>query len=184
MPEKTPKMISRARAAIQILLGKSRADGENQPAPASSGLQSRIGHLEMDLRQRDERIAEMQKEFEHQRRQAAMQAAGAGKEQVRKLMKKVAPFLSQMDVMRHVAEGGKEVACRDLLVLLAKIEQVLIEAGLTPHGKTGAIEAFDHQIHQRMSGGDVETGIEVRVRFPGYSFDGQVLLKAMVSSKE
>ena len=45
----------------------------------------------------------------------------------------------------------------------------------------GEVCGFDTQLHQRLSGADVQEGDTVRVRFEGYRFGEAVLTKAMVS---
>jgi hypothetical protein len=96
----------------------------------------------------------------------------------------LAPTLSQLATLRHIADSGREVRAADALKLGAKLEQALQELGLERIGEVGAETVFDPALHQRMSGGDVRDGDSVRVRFVGYRFAGQTAVKALVSRIE
>ena len=150
-------------------------------APAD---QARTAALEMELRERDQRITSMQKEYANLDAAGKRAAAGAGSSELEQLFKKLAAPLSNLAALAALAGEGREVAAADVLSLLRSVEKQLKAAGLEAVGEVGAAVPFDVALHQRMSGGMVSAGTPVVVRTPGYRFAGKVLLKAMVTAKE
>jgi len=160
--------------------------GREAPAPpgADPELRARLASLQMDLRERDQRIAAMQKEYATLEAGGKRTAAAAGQDQLLALFTKLAPPLSNLAALAALAQAGKDVTVVDMAALLASLDQRLKAAGLEQIGSTGETAAFDVALHQRMSGGTVSPGSAVMVRTPGYRFGGKVLLKAMVTAQE
>lgn len=178
----TPGFLQRLSQALALLTGRA-AEAEPEDKDVLS-LRSRIQTLKMDLEERDQKIARMRQEFAHLQSQAATDRAGAGSAELAGLAKRLAPILSQLPTLRALHESGKEVRTTDLFTLFAKLEKQLAETGLQPVGTVGETCPFDPRFHQRMSGSDVNDGVQVRVRFIGYRFQETVLLKAMVSKED
>ena len=149
-----------------------------------AGTRARIASLEMDVRERDAKIAAMKKEYTHLGESSRQAAEGAGSEQMEKLFRKLAAPLSTMAALATMAEEGQDVSAADIAALFRGVEKQLRAAGMEPTFQTGDTQMFDPALHQRMSGGAVSTGSPVVVRSPGYRYAGKVLLKAMVSSPE
>jgi molecular chaperone GrpE (heat shock protein) len=76
------------------------------------------------------------------------------------------------------------VRAEDLLKLFGKVEDVLAEVGLARIGSVGEAVAFDTQLHQRMSGEDVDDKDLVTIRFVGYRLGETALLRARVSRRD
>ena len=180
---------------VNAILGKAQPPMQiepPQPPPSAVRLapeqalpeSSRIAALEMDLRERNERIAAMQKEFTNLEEAANRSAAGAGAEQLEQLFKRLSAPLSNLDALLAIADEGREVTVGDLANLVRSVERQLKAAGLERVGEVGAQLPFDLVLHQRMSGGAVSEGAAVTVRTPGYRFGEKILLKAMVTAKE
>jgi len=169
---------------LNALAGKARPAASPSVTAGPAEARSRVATLEMDLRERDERIAAMQKEYSALEIERQRAAAGAGEEQLRTVFKKLAAPLSNFAALVALTEAGQAVEARDLASLFRSIEKQLKVAGLEPVGVAGESVAFDVALHQRMSGASVSMGTLVTVRTQGYRFAGQVLLKAMVTSKE
>jgi len=170
---------------FQAILGR----GGSPPPPAAPSIepgteQARIAALEMELRERDERTAAMQREYANLQEAAKRAAAGAGAEQLEQLFKKLAAPLSNLDALLAIADEGREVTVGDLANVLRSVERQLKAAGLERVGEVGTQVDFDVALHQRMSGGAVSSGAKVTIRTPGYRFGKKVLLKAMVTAKE
>jgi molecular chaperone GrpE (heat shock protein) len=163
---------------LNALAGRSQAAA---PAGAPDD-QARLAALDMDVRERDQRIAAMRKEYAHLA--AAGQTAAAGQEQLQALFKKLAAPLSNLAALAALCEAGQEVAAADVVTLFRSVEKQLKAAGLEQVGAAGESVPFDVALHQRMSGGMVSAGAVVVIRTPGYRFAGKVLLKAMVTAKE
>jgi len=165
---------------LNALAGRSQA-----AAPAGAPVdQARRAALEMDVRERDQRIAAMRKEYAHLAAAGQTAAAGAGQEQLQALFKKLAAPLSNLAALAALCEAGQEVAAADVVTLFRSVEKQLKAAGLEQVGGAGESVPFDVAVHQRMSGGMVSAGAAVVIRTPGYRFAGKVLLKAMVTAKE
>ena len=165
---------------LDSLLGRARPVA----VAGDAETKARVAALEMDLRERDQRIAPMQKEYANLEAAGKRAAAGAGADHLGDLLKKLAAPLSNLAALAALCEEGREVAAADLVSLLRTLEKQLKAAGLEQVGKVGESVTFDVAAHQRMSGGTVSGGTTVTVRAPGYRFGGKVLLKAMVTAKE
>lgn len=169
----------RFRAAWRALCGTGPDALSETPSCVS-----RIAGLEMDLKERDEQIEKLRQEFLLQSRQSEQAVAEAGTGALEELAKRAAPLLSQLSTLQTMADAGREVRAPDVLKLAGKLKQVLVESGLEPIGQAGQVCPFDTQMHQRMSGGDVQEGDAVKIRFEGYRFRDAVVTKAMVSREE
>ena len=166
---------------VDALLGR---EPEAAPAIGDAAVRARIAALELDLRERDQRIATMQKEYGALDVAARRAASGAGQDQLEQMFKKLAAPLSNLAAMASLAEAGRDVSAADLVSLFRSLEKPLKAAGLESLGNPGDSVSFDVALHQRMSGGAVSNGSAVVVRTPGYRVGAKVLLKAMVTAKE
>lgn len=147
-------------------------------------LRARIAALEMDVRERDEKIRQMQAEYAGLSSAAQKAASEAGHEELERVFKNLAGPMSSLSALAALSESGEQVASADLVTLFRMLEKELGRAGMERIGSAGETLPFDVARHQRMSGGAVRAGVKVRVRVPGFSFHGKVLLKAMVSAVE
>jgi molecular chaperone GrpE (heat shock protein) len=170
---------------LAALLGRRTAPPSTGSAAAvPAGLEARIAGLEMDVRERDERIGRMQAEYE-QLHVARDRAAGdAGRDELEKLFKKLAGPWASVLALAAMAEAGQNVQAGDLVQLIKDVEKALARAGLESIGRAGERTTFDVAHHQRMSGGTVHTGTPVTVRVPGFRTGEKVLAKALVSTRE
>ena len=169
---------------LSALAGRAGPGAAPVAADGVAEGQARLAALEMDLRERDERITSMQKEYANLEAAGKRAAAGAGADQLQALFKKRAAPLSNLAALAAMADEGREVAAADLVSLLRSVEKQLKAAGLEPVGRVGEAVVFDVAVHQRMSGGTVSAATPVVVRTPGYRLGDKVLLKAMVTAKE
>ena len=165
--------------------------GRDLPSPAPTptddspaGLAARIAALEMELKERDERIEHMRADYETLERAKERVAAEAGQDGVEKLLKRLSGPLATLAGLSSMAEAGDEVEMADLVQLVHDLEKTLARAGMEQIGTVGQRAEFDVAGHQRMSGGAVKPGAPVTVRLPGYRLGDKVLLKAMVSGQE
>lgn len=170
---------ARLGAAWRALRGAHPAGGGD-----AAELESRLAGVEMDVHDRDEQIARLRQEFALQSQQAQQAVARAGDSELEGLAKRIAPLLAQLSTLQAMADGGRDIRAADVLKLAGKIKQVFLDTGLSPLGQPGEVCPFDSQIHQRMSGGDVQQGVSVKVRFEGYRFRQAVIVKALVSREQ
>jgi molecular chaperone GrpE (heat shock protein) len=170
---------------LAALLGRTAALPGGLPASASEAeLRARAASLELDLRQRDEQIAQMKREYGALEAARARAEAAGGQEQVEKVLRKLCGPLASLSTLAVAAKGGKDVSAADMAGLVADLERQLASLGLKAIGVAGEQTAFEVAAHQRMSGGAVHAGAPVVVRLPGYRFGERVLQKAMVTAKE
>lgn len=168
-----------ARCAAALL---RRGSG---PLPETeAGWLARVASLEMDLRERDERIRKMQAEYGHLEAVRQRAESDAGADALARLFKRLAGPLSNLATLEALARSGRPVQAGDLLSLFEGIVKELRRAGLEQIGNVGEEAGFDTATHQRMSGGTVHQGAPIVVEIPGYRLGEMVLLKAMVRSKE
>jgi molecular chaperone GrpE (heat shock protein) len=154
------------------------------PAAEPGGPEAALAKARLELEEAKAERERLREEYARRERLAGEEKAGAGREAVLRLAKRVGPLLSQLATLRAMAAEGKPVRAEDLLTLAGKLEKAFAEGGLQPVGEVGATAAFDPKFHQRMSGGDVSDGDAVRVRFVGYACGDAVVTKAMVSREE
>jgi len=162
----------------KALLGKSPATVTGD----ANELASRAASLEMDLREKNEQIEQMKREYANLEAQRDRAVDGGGQEQLEKLFKKLAGPLSNIAVLLACAERGEEVAAGDLAQLFKSLDKQFAAVGLETIGRPGQPAAFDSSIHQRVSGGTVRTGTPVSIELPGYRLGQKVIQKAMVSA--
>lgn len=158
-----------------------------EPAPAEpppvAALEAEAAQLRLDVEDRDRRIAAMQKEYALMEGAQSQIAAEAGARHLEKIMNALARPLSNLALLMDLADAGSEVALVDLISLARSMERELARLGLERIGRAGEHAAFDIALHQRMSGGAVHPGADVRVSVPGFRLGTKVLLRAMVTSK-
>ena len=182
MTDRKSRYFSRLLAA---LLGRELPSPAPPPTDQSTAeLTARVASLEMDLDERDERIAEMRAEYETLEAAKQRATADAGQDELEKLLKRLSGPLATLAGLTSMAEAGDEVEMGDLVQLIHDLEKVLARAGLEQIGTVGERTEFDVAGHQRMSGGGVTPGTPVTIRLPGYRLGEKVLLKAMVSAEE
>jgi len=167
---KTTGVSKRLALAWNVLTGE----------PAGGGA-ARVAALELELKERDERLKRMQHEFELERGRVDSEVAGAGEAELEAVVRRLAPTLANLEAMRHRHAAGLNVRMEDLFRLVQRLEGELSSRGLQRIGECAAEVPFDHRVHQRLSGGDLREGDPVRVRFVGYRFAGKVVAKALVT---
>jgi len=175
MDAQTTGWMARIRTACVALFGSGDRRARDPAARAAA--------LQLDLRERDNDIRRLRREYERSAQQAQRGQAGAVAAGVDGLARGLAPLFSQLATMQALADSGRAVRAEDVLKLLDKVEAGLRESGLERIGTVGDTCGFDTRLHQRMSGADVADGDAVVVRFVGYRLRGDILLKAMVSRK-
>lgn len=164
------------------LLGGGAA--ASPPGASDAGREARVATLELDLRERDERIAAMQAEYAQLEASKGQATELAGQSELERLFRRLAGPLSNLAMLVELARQGEAAEAADFVQLFDGLEKELERAGLERIGAAGEVTAFDVAEHQRMSGATVHAGTPVTVQVPGYRMGGKVLLKAMVTTKE
>lgn len=167
------------RQLCAALLGRQAA-----VAPCDAGQQAQVAALEMDVRERDARIAAMQAEYAQLEASKGQATASAGQDELERLFKRLAGPLSNLATLVELARQGQVAEVEDFVRLFESLEKELARAGLDRINAVGEETGFDVALHQRMSGATVHAGRPVTVQVPGYRMGAKVLLKAMVTTKE
>ena len=168
----------------KVLRGQSAETHTDLANASPADLQSRNVALELDLRDRDDRIAVMRREYEQLQTAGRRDDTGVRQEELERLLKRLAGPLANMLALTAMSRAGREVEVADMLQLVDSLVKELGRAGLEPIGEAGLATTFDVAGHQRLSGGAVQPGSPVVVQIPGFRFGTTVLLKAMVSMPE
>ncbi|NLN91953.1 MAG: nucleotide exchange factor GrpE [Candidatus Hydrogenedens sp.] len=159
--------------------------GREAEAPEDeAGHRARIAELEMDLRERDDRITAMQAEYAQLEISKGKAKETAGQNELEGLFKRLAGPLSNLATLVELARKGQTAEAADFVQLFDTLERELARKGLERVGATGDAADFDIALHQRMSGSTVRTGTPVVVQMPGYRMGAKVLLKAMVTTAD
>lgn len=173
------------RNLFNALLGRSVASPRYQSEVAGEAeLRARVAALELDLRERDEQVAQMRREYSALEAARARAEAVGARGELEKLLRKLCGPLASLSTLAAAAKAGKDVRATDMADLVAELEKQLRSVGFSAIGQPGEQVVFDVAAHQRMSGGTVYAGSRVVVRLPGYRFGDKVLQKAMVTSSE
>ncbi|MBP7053731.1 MAG: nucleotide exchange factor GrpE [Phycisphaerae bacterium] len=172
------------RGLWQALRGRSGLMPVAADGMPEATLRARIAGLELDLRERDERLEQVKKEYGALQVERDRATAGAGQEQTERLLRRLCGPLSNLVMLAEANRAGKDVLVTDMAQLVADLEKQLATAGLERIGAAGEQTPFDVAVHQRMSGGAVRPGGTVTVRIPGYRLSDKILQKAMVTAKE
>jgi len=145
---------------------------------------AQLAALELELRERDQRIQAMQAEYATLHDTKERMTATAGREQLERLCGRLATPLSNLAALNALARQGKTVEVGNLFTLFHAMEKELARAGLESIGAVGEQAPFDPAIHQPINSGVGKNGSTVWVRLPGYRFGEKVLLKAMVNTED
>lgn len=162
-------------------VGRPATAADEPPDERLAAQAGRLASLQLDLEERDGRIAQMKSEYAQLQRALGAAAEEAGHDHLERLFQKLAAPLANLTALAELAERGEVVEVGDLAQLVRSLGRELGRAGLEPIGPTGAEVTFDAALHQRMSGGAVTAGTPVKVQLPGFRMGTKVILKAMVS---
>ena len=118
-----------------------------------------------DLQQEYNRLAQQLKSQETNLREVFQNEA----------LQTLEPWLIQWSAAAHAAQTNPQLMASKLLPLLAPIDTLLIQWGVSAIGIIGEEYDYDPVLHQGMNG-DCQVGDRVRIRFLGYRRqNGQIL---------
>lgn len=144
----------------------------------------RLANTKADLKECEERVERLQKEYALERERSDHAAGNAAEKEFADFVRKTASSLVNLDTMKARAARGEEVRVQDMIKVADTFVRLLQERGLEPIATVDDEVPFDTSQHQRMSGSAPTEGDPVRVRFVGYRFHGKIIAKAMVTQKE
>lgn len=138
--------------------------------------------LELDDAQRQLEAA--RRELETLRFTASRTRQEQAEERLEQLFGELATPVAQFSVQRALSRQEVELKPRDLLAVTARLVQALESAGLKLEGEPGDELEYSPDHHQPLSLEEsLKPGQPVRLRFPGVSYRGHWLKKAMVEKR-
>ncbi|GAB4470291.1 MAG: hypothetical protein Kow00124_06340 [Anaerolineae bacterium] len=139
--------------------------------------------LYRQIDERDAQIAKLREEYAALR-QRGTEAGAVQSDAVRlEMFRRLQPVMTQLPTLRRAVEEGAALSARDVLDLLAPLDEMMADLGFEPIGQAGAELPFDPTRHHPVGSGAraITPGSPVRVRYVGYMYNGAVLAKAEVT---
>jgi molecular chaperone GrpE (heat shock protein) len=139
--------------------------------------------LMQQLSARDTEIATLREEYARLVADQALRTAASNKSDRLAFFARVKPLAIQLPTIRAAMESGAELSTQNVLDVLAPFEEILCELGFEPIGRAGEICVYDPQRHKAVgqAAQAMTTEQPVRVRYVGYSYEGEVVEKAEVA---
>jgi len=147
-----------------------------------SDSRSEIKSLQLEIEDRDSRIANLKKDLERLRGgQERATAETVGSQFETFFAEAAAPICQLLTQSYLVEEENKPVQTRDVLRLVKRLVRVFEDAGLQVRDRVGDDLQFDPNFHESLSAEhSLTAGDQVRVRLAGLSYSGRVIRKAGV----
>jgi molecular chaperone GrpE (heat shock protein) len=156
--------------------GAAAADGDDL------ALQKEYQLLRMDLAARDQSVANLKQEIERLRMRQDQLITETIDARLGSLFNDLAGPASQILTQADLLEKqGKPVQARDVLSVARRMVRALERYGVGFAGQVGEQVSFDPNHHTPISGAAIpQPGQAVTVRFPGVTYQGKTIYKAIV----
>jgi len=164
---------------VKNLLKSILGDGSEGSVDPQSDASETQG-LRLELQEARGQIESLKAELERAREGGNARGEEARQNEREALAQAVATPLSQVLAQKHLLDSGAEVAAKDVAAAARSLVKACLSQGLELVGEAGAEAAFDPARHAALSGGTLEPGQAVRVRFVGLATGGRVVKKAAV----
>jgi molecular chaperone GrpE (heat shock protein) len=177
MRKKRRKMLKWLRRVLE-----SPAEAEPPADDHALALEREAQGLRLDLKEREQLVANLMRELERQRNGESARITEAVQSRFEKMMADVAAPAAQLLTQAHLLEvEGKPVQAKDVLAVAKRLMRSLEDEGLKLEGGVGETASFDPNRHEPLSGqGALTRGQAVVVRFAGVSYRGRLIRKAGV----
>lgn len=143
--------------------------------------QNEVQSLRLELEAARKELERTRTELETLRFTSQRYSQDQADDRLEQLFSELSTSVAQLAVQRSLHDKGTELKQRDLLAVSGRMLEGLKSAGLMLEGEPGEEALFSPDHHQPLS---LETALKagqpVRIRFPGVSFRGRWLKKAMV----
>lgn len=141
------------------------------------------GDLRQQLAVRDVQAANLRAEYAALQNHLASAESATAKTERLALFRQLQPVLVQLPTMRAAVESGADLTARDVLELLAPLDQLVEDLGLACIGEAGQETTYDPRLHRAVGrgAGSTQPGDRVGVRYVGFGLDGEVIAKAEVT---
>ncbi len=140
-------------------------------------------HRQLDANR--EQVEKLHAEYARLEQRAAQMAESSGVATLQDMFRRLQPAAVQLPTIRTFVADGADISARDVLAVIAPLEQMLRDLGFEPIGEANGKLPFDPRLHQ-VTGPQAPPveGESVQVRYVGYRYKGQVLCKAQVTRLE
>lgn len=164
------------------MLGRLNPFAGGQDPPPDRQNEAQALRLELDEAQRQLEAA--RRELETLRFTASRAQQEQAEERLEQLFGELSTPVAQFSVQRALSRQDVELKPRDLLAVTSRMVQALETAGLKLEGEPGDELEYSPDHHQPLSlEVTLKAGEPVRLRFPGVSYRGRWLKKAMVEKR-
>lgn len=100
------------------------------------------------------------------------------------LLEDLAAPLSQLGMQHSLMEAGKDIAARNIMVLVKQLAEIAEKAGLEPISRAGEEILFDTRIAEPLAADTAFSEGEIVVtKFNGYRYRGRIVRKALVAKR-
>ncbi len=132
---------------------------------------------------RDAQIAKLRQEYAALDARLARSGVDLAEAERLALFRRLQPVVTQLPTLRAALDGGADLAARDVLDLLAPLDEMLADLGFERIGDAGVQTRFDPRRHQPVGQGAraIAPDDMVRVRYVGYIYHGDIVCKAQVT---
>jgi molecular chaperone GrpE (heat shock protein) len=127
-----------------------------------------------------QKLLELQQEYDRLQAQLQQQREELLQEFQQSSLQILEPWLIQWSAAAYAAQQNPQAPAVRLLPLVRPIEQLLHQWGIEQTSAVGSEVSYDPRLHQLMDG-IAEPGGLVRVRYAGYTQNGNLLYRAKVS---
>jgi molecular chaperone GrpE (heat shock protein) len=125
-------------------------------------------------------IARMRGEYSALEQRLEDARGGSAQDVHLELFGRLQAVVTQIPTVRAAVEDGAQISARDVLVLLAPLDDALRDLGFETIGVPGADVPYDPRLHRVVGAGEAAPGEPVQVRYVGYTHRGSVVCKAQV----
>ena len=152
---------------------------------AISTSERNVDDMAAQLKARDERIKKLQDEYKALQARKGSDIQASAQDERLALFKKLEPLATQLPALLQSVKEGAAVSAGDVSALLTPLAQALADMGFEPIGQAGDEVRFDKTRHRAVGTGarSVKEGDAVRVRYVGYTHEGNVVVKAHVTAQ-
>jgi len=145
-----------------------------------------VEELQRQLDESEQEIQRLRAEYVSLETRQSLAGSVSVRDERLAMFRNLQAMLTQLPTMQVAIEEGADIRAQDVLDLLRPLDQLLVDLGFERIGEAGKEVAFDPTRHKAVGRGaqSVIPADQVRIRFVGYIFDGEVACKAEVTLVE
>lgn len=147
-------------------------------------LLERILRLEDELKNREQLIAQMRREYEILANRLNEEKNRHYEEALERFITQIINHLAMLVTLANGYRNNLQVELEDVVNQIMFLEKELIALGVEPIGRVGETVEFDVSLHQPIGTSMIQDGAKALVKIQGYKFRGKILAKAIVSGAE